>query len=65
MPEPKKRHSKGRRNRRRSHHALERIYLAKCINCSSPVKPHAVCPVCGYYRGKKIIDVKRVVAIFN
>ena len=65
MPEPKKRHSKGRRNRRRSHLALERIFLAKCINCSSPVKPHAICSVCGHYRGKKLIDVKRVVAIFN
>jgi ribosomal protein L32 len=45
--------------------ALDRIFLAKCINCSSAVKPHAVCSICGYYRGKKIIDVKRVVAILN
>ncbi|GAB4147471.1 MAG: 50S ribosomal protein L32 [Patescibacteria group bacterium] len=56
MPEPKKRHSKGRKNRRRSHLSLSTIQLAKCINCTAAVKPHAVCPVCGFYKGKKILE---------
>ncbi len=56
MPEPKKRHSKGRQQRRRSHHALKVPQLAKCINCSASVMPHKVCAVCGHYKGKKILD---------
>jgi large subunit ribosomal protein L32 len=29
-----------------------------CPRCSSPKLPHRVCPTCGYYRGKKLVEVK-------
>ncbi|MCX8035325.1 MAG: 50S ribosomal protein L32 [Candidatus Dojkabacteria bacterium] len=51
---PKKRHSKSRRNNRRSHHvriARELVSLSKCSNCGALKKPHRVCSNCGYYKG--------------
>ena len=34
--------------------------LVKCSNpeCNEMVKPHRVCKVCGFYDGKKVLDVK-------
>ena len=29
--------------------------LAVCPQCQSAKLPHKVCPVCGYYNGRKII----------
>jgi large subunit ribosomal protein L32 len=59
MPEPKKRHSRGRKLRRRSHHALKITQLAKCTNCNAAVMPHKVCMNCGFYKGKKILDITK------
>ncbi|MBC8526175.1 MAG: 50S ribosomal protein L32, partial [Candidatus Cloacimonetes bacterium] len=28
-----------------------------CPNCGETMRPHFVCPHCGFYRGKKIISV--------
>ena len=30
-----------------------------CENCDQPKPPHAVCPNCGQYRGKAVIEVER------
>lgn len=57
MPVPKQRHTKSRRNRRRSHHALKKIGLALCVKCNSPILSHTVCQNCGVYKGREIIDV--------
>ena len=54
---PKQRHTKSRRNRRRAHHALRAIRLIKCSYCAHVILPHHVCPFCGYYKGRQIIDV--------
>jgi large subunit ribosomal protein L32 len=54
---PKKRHSKGRRNNRRSHHiriARELVATSRCSNCGVLKTPHKVCWNCGYYRGKLV-----------
>lgn len=42
---------------RRSHHALKSVNFAKCENCQAAKKKHIVCPACGFYRGKKILDL--------
>lgn len=55
MPMPKKRISHMRRNVRRSHHFLTAPATGKCTNCSAIVRPHRVCPTCGYYKGKEVI----------
>jgi large subunit ribosomal protein L32 len=71
---PKRRTSKARKRKRRTHDSLpvpnvagststrsgaarsRRFY---CSNCNQPKVPHAVCPNCGYYRGKPLVDVDR------
>ena len=57
MPIPKQRHTKSRRNRRRSHLALKKRNLASCPKCGEAVLPHRVCSFCGFYNGKETIDV--------
>ena len=51
------RHTKGKRNRVRSHHALKARVFSACLHCGRPSIPHQVCRNCGYYRGRKVIDV--------
>lgn len=50
-------HTKSKRNRVRSHHALKRTPHVKCGHCLQPVQSHALCQNCGYYDGRQVIDV--------
>jgi large subunit ribosomal protein L32 len=56
MPNPKRKHSKQRRDKRRTHYKMGLPTLAKCSNCGATIRYHYVCPECGYYRGKKAIE---------
>ena len=58
MPNPKRRHSKARRDRRRSHDALDVMSASTCSNCGANKLPHRVCPSCGFYRGKQVLRVE-------
>ena len=51
------RHTKSHTANRRSHHALEATSFAKCENCQGLKRRHNVCPACGFYRGKKVLDL--------
>ncbi len=51
------RHTKGKRNRVRSHHALTPVSFAVCSHCAQPKLPHILCPNCGYYGGRHVVDV--------
>ena len=42
---------------RRSHHALASTSFSKCENCGSLKRRHTVCASCGFYRGKKVLDL--------
>ena len=42
---------------RRSHHALKEPRLSKCTNCSAAHLRHRMCPDCGHYRGRLVVDV--------
>jgi len=56
MPLPKRKHSKARRDKRRS--ANSKLFLASlslCPHCKKPRLPHRVCPHCGYYKGKPVV----------
>ena len=58
MPNPKRKHSKARRDKRRS--ANSKVYasnLAVCSNCKKPRMPHRVCRYCGYYNGKPVLII--------
>lgn len=61
MPNPKRRHSRARRDRRRTHDALETMSSSTCPNCGVPKMPHRVCPSCGYYRGKQTLRTEQTV----
>jgi len=58
-PLPKKKHSSGRRNRRRAHDALKTRNLVQCSNCGENRLPHHVCGNCGHYQGREIIEVEQ------
>ena len=58
-PHPKRKHSKGRRDRRRSQDALAASNLVACSNCGSMRMPHTVCPKCGFYHGREVIQIKK------
>lgn len=51
------RHTRSHTANRRSHHALKGKLLSKCSNCNKPKESHLMCVNCGFYRGRKIIDV--------
>jgi large subunit ribosomal protein L32 len=58
MAVPKKKTSKSKRNMRRSHHALERIFSITCPQCGENKALHRACSSCGYYRGRQVIKVE-------
>ena len=47
--------SKTRKRLRRSHWALTAKGTVKCPNCGEMIRPHRVCPKCGYYKGKEVV----------
>ncbi|MDP6625780.1 MAG: 50S ribosomal protein L32 [Nitrospinota bacterium] len=55
---PKRRTSKSKRNMRRSHDALTPPTLSECPQCHEVKIPHQVCPSCGFYKGKEVIEIK-------
>jgi large subunit ribosomal protein L32 len=57
MALPARHHSRSRVNKRRSHLALGLFTLVKCSHCGEMIAPHRVCPFCGYYKEKEVIDV--------
>jgi large subunit ribosomal protein L32 len=60
MPNPKRRHSRARRDKRRAHDALTRPVLSRCPNCDEARLPHRVCLRCGHYKGREVIEVTEV-----
>ena len=56
MAHPKRRQSKTRTAKRRTHDKALVPTLAKCANCVEWHVFHTVCGACGYYRGKLAIE---------
>ncbi len=59
VPQPKRKLSKGRRDRRRAQDALHAINLVQCSNCGEMRLPHTVCPHCGHYQGREIVSMEK------
>jgi len=58
MAVPKQRQTSSRGKRRRGgHKKIQAKKLVKCSNCQQNILPHKACPYCGYYRGKKVLDL--------
>ncbi len=51
---PKRRHSRSRRNKRRTHQKLSVPALVECSHCHTMILPHNACHNCGYYQGEKV-----------
>jgi large subunit ribosomal protein L32 len=54
MPNPKRRHSKARTAKRRTHDSLKKSSLSVCPQCQEPKPPHLVCKNCGYYATRQV-----------
>ncbi|MDQ4100379.1 MAG: 50S ribosomal protein L32 [Chloroflexota bacterium] len=58
MALPKQRVSRHRQGNRRRHHFLKPPQLVECRNCHQMRRSHHVCPSCGYYRGRQVIEIE-------
>jgi large subunit ribosomal protein L32 len=58
MPLPKRKFSKSRRDKRRTHWKLDSPQLNPCPQCGKPKPAHRICPHCGYYKGRQVIEMK-------
>lgn len=57
MAVPKSKTSKARaRGRKSINMKLSAPSLIECGNCGNRILPHRVCPKCGYYKGKQVIE---------
>lgn len=60
MAVPKKRISKQRKRKRRGHDRAVAVGVVTCPRCKDPKLPHRVCPSCGTYRNKQVVEVAEV-----
>ena len=56
MAHPKRKTSKQRKRKRRTHYKAALPTVAVCSNWGASVQYHRVCPECGFYRGKLAIE---------
>jgi large subunit ribosomal protein L32 len=59
MPNPKRKHSKSRSRKRRTHYKASAPATMSCPNCGEAKLMHRVCPNCGFYGGKSILIPKK------
>jgi len=58
MAHPKRKHSKTRRDKKRTHKKLKSPSMSICPNCKQPKPPHRVCPHCGQYKNTQYVVKK-------
>jgi large subunit ribosomal protein L32 len=58
VPLPKKKCSRARQGERRAHLGLQAASLIDCPQCHSPKLPHHVCPTCGTYDGRQVVEIE-------
>lgn len=58
MGVPKRRTSKQRKRLRRAQLKVEAPGLVLCPHCKSLKKPHTICPSCGQYKGRKVLEIE-------
>ncbi|MEM7811528.1 MAG: 50S ribosomal protein L32 [Planctomycetota bacterium] len=58
MAVPKRKISKARKRKRRSHMAVTPMNVPQCPQCDDRVPTHVVCPTCGYYMGRTLVDTE-------
>lgn len=56
MPNPKRKISRTRRDKRRTHYKAQPAATSTCPQCGAVKMTHRACPECGYYNGRKVIE---------
>ena len=54
MAVPKRRTSKTRKRKRRTHWKLSAPNVVECPQCHEPKLQHRACKECGFYKGRKV-----------
>lgn len=52
MALPKRKVSRSKSRKRRTHYKVFAPALSLCSNCGELKPPHRACPSCGYYKGR-------------
>lgn len=59
MAVPKQRQGRIRtRTRRATHDRIDKPASSVCPQCGEVKLPHRVCPNCGYYKGREVIETE-------
>jgi large subunit ribosomal protein L32 len=58
MAVPKRKTSKSRRDKRRTHWKLSLRGMSVCPRSQEAKLPHRVCPKCGFYKDRQIVEAK-------
>ncbi|HVJ66444.1 MAG TPA: 50S ribosomal protein L32 [Caulifigura sp.] len=58
MAVPKRRTSKSKKKMRRSHFAVKPMKLQTCPQCNTFKPSHVVCPNCGSYQGRVVVEAQ-------
>ncbi len=59
MAVPKRKQSNSRTGKRRSHDHLKPKQLQACPQCGQAKPSHVVCPTCGYYMDREVVDMSK------
>jgi large subunit ribosomal protein L32 len=57
MAVPKRRTSKMKSRKRRTHYTAATPTVVRCPQCDEPKATHRACPSCGTYRGRQVVEV--------
>lgn len=57
MAVPKRRMSRSNTRSRRAQWKTTPVQTVPCPQCREPKLPHAVCMVCGTYKGRQLVEV--------
>lgn len=58
MAVPFRKVSNTRGRKRRTHYKISENGTTICPKCGEAVRPHRVCPSCGTYKGKTVVETK-------
>ena len=58
MALPKRKTSKSKRDKRRTHQKHDAPNTTKCHDCGEAMLPHHACPSCGSYKGRTVTESK-------
>ncbi|MCS7252734.1 MAG: 50S ribosomal protein L32 [Armatimonadota bacterium] len=59
MAVPKRKVSRTRRDKRRTHWKLKTPTFSSCPQCGKPMRSHCACTFCGYYKGMVVLPKAR------